>query len=88
VQRILSLFPQSYCTFEVIILARIVYFLCFNLICSGSLTYVLNDENERVRLSQLMEKNMLKLNIITARIYSKHEGKELDIKNEIEKKPY
>jgi len=52
------------------------------------LTYVLNDENERVRLSQLMEKNMLKLNIITARIYSKHEGKELDIKNEIEKKPY
>jgi len=84
----LSLFPSSYCTFEVIILARIAYFLLFNLICSGSLTYILNDENERVRLSQLMEKNMLKLNIITARIYAKHEGKELDIKSEIEKRPY
>ena len=34
VQRMLSLFPQSYCTFEVIMLARIVYFLLFNIICS------------------------------------------------------
>jgi hypothetical protein len=88
VQRILSLFPQSYCTFEVIILARIVYFLLFNLVCSASLTYVLNDENERVRLSQLMEKNMIKLGIISDKIYKAHEGKDPEFKNELLKKPY
>lgn len=57
VQRILSFFPQSYCTFEVIVLSRIVFFLLFNIICSVSLTYVLNDDKERERLSAEMQSN-------------------------------
>jgi len=57
VQRILSMFPQSYCTFEVILLARLVYFLIFNIVCSISITYMLDEDKERVRLSEEMEKN-------------------------------
>lgn len=54
VQRILSLFPQSYCTFEVIMLSRILYFLLFNVISCISLTYVVNDEKERLLKSEEM----------------------------------
>ena len=69
-------------------LARIVYFLLFNIICSVAVTYVLNDENERVRLSQEMEKNMVKLGLISDKIYKAHEGKMPDYKNELLKRPY
>lgn len=65
VQRILSMFPQSYCTFEIIILARIIYFLLFNVICSASVTYVLDDDKERVRLGAQMTENQLKMYVMT-----------------------
>lgn len=68
IQRILSFFPQNYCTFEVIVLSRIVFFLLYNIICSVSLTYVLNDDKERERLSKAMEENQFKLLVLSKRI--------------------
>ena len=51
------MFPSSYCTFEVVTVARLVYFLLFNVICSVSITYVLNDDKERVKKSEEMRNN-------------------------------
>ena len=48
IQRLLSFFPKTYATFEVIVLLRIFYFLCFNIICSISLVYVIDEAKERV----------------------------------------
>jgi len=89
VQRILSMFPQSYCTFEVILLARMVYFLMFNIICSASITFVLNDDKERVRLGTEMTENQLKMYVLTKKLHEMHENKpRCDIIKEIQMKPY
>ena len=50
IQRLLSLFPKTYATFEVIILLRIFYFLCFNMISSFSLVYVVDEAKERIKM--------------------------------------
>lgn len=54
IQRMISFFPQSYTTFEIIILARIIYFLLFNIINAISITYVLNEDKERTIKTQEM----------------------------------
>lgn len=48
------MFPQSYATFEIIMVSRLVYFLLFNIICTISMTYVINDDKERVAKSEEM----------------------------------
>ena len=48
------MFPQSYATFEVVTVARLAYFLLFNTICAISITYVLNDDKERIAKSEEM----------------------------------
>ena len=88
VQRVLSIFPQSYCTFEIVMLSRFLYFLLFNLICSVSITYVINESKERIRLGALMEKQMSRLTALTLMIYEKFESKELSLFQEIKKKEY
>lgn len=89
VQRILSMFPQSYCTFEVVMLARIVYFLVFNVVCSISVTYVLDEEKERVAKSEEMRINQAQLTRLSKEIYELMAGKELPTTTaELKKKEY
>ena len=57
IQQILSFFPKSYATFEVVILIRIFYFLCFNIISSASLVYVVDEAKARTQKTEEMRKN-------------------------------
>ena len=61
IQMILSLFPSHYATFEVIILIRLFYFLCFNIICSISITFVIDEARERVIQGEAMKNNQIEL---------------------------
>ena len=83
VQRILSLFPSSYCTFEVVTVARLGYFLLFNLVCAISITYVLNDDKERIAKSEEMRNNQKELTKVIEKIYHEVEGKEVGYASEI-----
>ena len=57
IQRLLSFFPKTYATFEVIILLRIFYFLCFNVISSFSLVYIIDEAKERIKMGEEMKVN-------------------------------
>jgi len=61
IQMVLSLFPRNYATFEVITLIRIFYFLCFNIICAISLTYVQDESRMRVEYGERMRENQVKM---------------------------
>lgn len=88
-QRILSIFPQSYCTFEVILLARMLYFLLFSIIASISITYVLNDDKERVRLANEMNVNQAKMCAMAKSLHEAHEEKlPMNLSKELEMQPY
>lgn len=83
------MFPQSYCTFEVIMLARIAYFLLFNIICSISVTYVLDDEKERVEKSEEMRLNQAELTKLSKQIFKEMTGSDMPATvAELSKKEY
>jgi hypothetical protein len=44
-------FFQSYCTFEIIFLFRITFFLCFNLLNTYSLCFVVDDQKDKIAKS-------------------------------------
>ena len=88
IQMVLSFFPASYATFEVIILIRIFYFLCFNVICAISITYVIDETKERVIQGEKMRKNQIELYKLSQELLNTYEGKEIDLDAEFKKKPY
>merc|ERR1712060_185668 len=88
IQRLLSMFPTSYCTFEVILLARFLYFLLFNVINTIALTYVLNDDKERVAKSEEMRRNQIDLTDLAGKIFEKISGETIRTNSEIVKKEY
>ena len=85
----ISIFPSSYTTFEIIRLARIIYFLLFNVINAISITYVVNDDKERTIKGAEMQRNQAMLTKLTEKIYKKiNDGEPLSINTEITKKEY
>ena len=50
-------------------LSRIIYFFFFNVINSISITYVINDDKERMKMSEEMRKNQRELTGLTSQIY-------------------
>ena len=82
------MFPTSYCTFEVILLARFLYFLLFNVINTIALTYVLNDDKERVAKSEEMRRNQIDLTDLAGKIFEKISGETIRTNSEIVKKEY
>ena len=85
----ISIFPSSYTTFEIIRLARIIYFLLFNIINAISITYVVNDDKERTIKGAEMQRNQAMLTKLTEKIYKKiNDGEPLSINTEITKKEY
>ena len=85
----ISIFPSSYTTFEIIRLARIIYFLLFNVINATSITYVINDDKERTIKGAEMQRNQAMLTKLTEKIYKKiNDGEPLSITSEITKKEY
>ena len=85
----ISIFPSSYTTFEIIRLARIIYFLLFNVINAVSITYVINDDKERTIKGAEMQRNQAMLTKLTEKIYKKiNDGEPLSITSEIAKKEY
>ena len=85
----ISIFPSSYTTFEIIRLARIIYFLLFNVINAVSITYVINDDKERTIKGAEMQRNQAMLTKLTEKIYKKiNDGEPLSINSEITKKEY
>ena len=85
----ISIFPSSYTTFEIIRLARIIYFLLFNIINAISITYVVNDDKERTIKGAEMQRNQAMLTKLTEKIYKKiNDGEPLSINSEITKKEY
>lgn len=88
-QRMIQMFPRSYCTFELIMLARIVYFLLFNVICSISITYVQDDNKLRVVQSEIMRRYQKQLTILSELIYKEmNDGKQCNVEEELKKKEY
>ena len=47
-KQILGLFDEQYTTYEVLILIRIIYFLCFNVIGSVALVFAVDKTKERL----------------------------------------
>lgn len=45
---LLSLFPPNYCAFEVIVLLRIAFFCCFNIVNGYSTVFVVDDTKLRL----------------------------------------
>ena len=88
IQMVLSFFPASYATFEVIILIRIFYFLCFNIICAISITFVFDETKERVIQGERMRQNQIELTRVSQNILNTYLGKEMDIDTEFKKKEY
>ena len=88
IQRLLSFFPKTYATFEVIILLRIFYFLCFNIISSFSLVYVIDEAKERIKFGEEMKANQFKLTELTKQILDASRGKKMNLVYEMNKKEY
>ena len=88
IQRLLSFFPKTYATFEVIILLRIFYFLCFNVISSFSLVYIIDEAKERIKLGEAMKANQLKLTEMTTKILDAANTKKMNLHYEMNKKEY
>ena len=72
IQALLGLFPRHYATFEVIMLIRIFYFLCFNIISAISITYVVDDVKERTALGHKMKENQDTLQKLSYQILSEY----------------
>ena len=88
IQQLLSFFPKNYATFEVVILIRIFYFLCFNIISSASLVYVVDEAKARSAKALEMRKNQVKLTELTNNICEAAKGKKMLIAYEMRKKEY
>ena len=58
IQQLLSFFPKNYATFEVVILIRIFYFLCFNIISSASLVYVVDEAKECAEMAKKVQEKV------------------------------
>lgn len=69
-------------------LARLLYFLLFNTICAISITYVINDDKERVKKSEEMRLNQKELTKVIESIYEEVEGKKLTYGTELQKREY
>lgn len=88
IQRLLSFFPKTYATFEVIVLLRIFYFLCFNIISTISLIYISDDGKERTKRGEQMKANQLKLTKLAEEILDAAKGKKMALPYELDKEPY
>lgn len=88
IQKLLSFFPKTYATFEVIVLLRLFYFFAFNVICSFSLVYVIDEAKERVKKGNEMKLNQIKLTELTQNIVNVSKGKKMTIAYELSKKAY
>ena len=69
-------------------LSRIVYFFLFNVINSISITYVINDDKERMKMSEEMHANQRKLTGLTQQIYKQITDKNVNYTTELEKPEY
>ena len=70
-------------------LSRIAYLFLFSVICAISITYVLNDDKERIKMGDKMRLNQKVLTELTAQIYKVYNKcEELRFHDEIEKKEY
>ena len=82
------MFPASYATFEVIILIRIFYFLCFNVISAISITFVLDETKERNRLAIIMKRNQDKLTALSGKILDTYKDEKVPLDTEMKKKDF
>jgi|LauGreDrversion4_2_1035121.scaffolds.fasta_scaffold683997_2 hypothetical protein len=48
---LINFFPKSYCAFEVIVILRILFFLCFNIVNSYSICFIVDDTKAKLYLA-------------------------------------
>ena len=68
IQSVVNLFPSTYATFELVILFRIFYFLLFNTIACGSLTFVQDPNKEKIILGDKMIEQQAELSNLTQKL--------------------
>ena len=70
-------------------LSRILYLFLFSVICAISITYIRNNDRDRIKMGDKMRVNQKVLTDLTAQIYKAYNKcEEISFNNEIEKKEY
>jgi len=88
IETLLSYFPPTYCVFEVITSMRIVYFICFNVICSFSLIFIVDDAKQKVEYGKRVVANQKKLTELSQKVYTAMTERDLNLSREFLKKDY
>ena len=70
VATLLGFFPPSYCAFEIIVVLRTFFFLCFNVINAYSLCFVVDDTKAKVFTGKKITENQLKITNVIQEIYN------------------
>jgi hypothetical protein len=74
----LSFFPSTFCAFEVIVLLRCTFFMCFNIMNAYALCFVVDPTNEKLWKSSQSMNTQFEINRKMTELYNmKSDCKEL-----------